>query len=70
MSEGPRRGEPTEERERRTFVNLAAAAFLLALAVVVIWVVLALDARRKLENCLSSGRRDCVDVAEPKGSDG
>jgi len=68
LSEGPTRGEERpgdeepEERQHRVFVNLAAAAFLLALAIAVIWVVMSLDARRKLENCLNSGRRNCEEL--------
>jgi hypothetical protein len=68
LSEGPTRGEQRpggeepEERQHRVFVNLAAAAFLLALAIAVIWVVMSLDARRKLENCLNSGRRNCEEL--------
>ena len=60
--------EEPDERRRRVFVNLAAAAFLLALAIAVIWVVMALDAHRKLENCLNSGRRNCEEIAQPAGS--
>ncbi|HEY4925434.1 MAG TPA: hypothetical protein VII20_13535 [Roseiarcus sp.] len=60
--------EEPDERRRRVFVNLAAAAFLLALAIAVIWVVMALDAHRKLENCLNSGRRNCEEIAQPTGS--
>jgi hypothetical protein len=60
--------EEPDERRRRVFVNLAAAAFLLALAIAVIWVVMALDAHRKLENCLNSGRRNCEEIAEPAGA--
>jgi len=60
--------EEPDERRHRVFVNLAAAAFLLALAIAVIWVVMALDARRKLENCLNSGRRNCEEIALPAGS--
>jgi hypothetical protein len=60
--------EEPEERRHRVFVNLAAAAFLLALAIAVIWVVMALDAHRKLENCLNSGRRNCEEIAQPTGS--
>ena len=70
MSEPSTGGEEPEERQHRVFVNLAAAAFLLALAIAVIWVVMALDARRKLENCLNSGRRDCAEVTPPAGSGG
>jgi hypothetical protein len=60
--------EEPDERRHRVFVNLAAAAFLLALAIAIIWVVMALDARRKLENCLNSGRRNCEEIAQPAGS--
>ena len=56
-----------EERGHRTFINLAAAAFLLALAFAVVWVVKSLDDQRKLQNCLNSGRRNCVEV-EQRGS--
>ena len=56
-----------EERAHRTFVNLAAAAFLLLLAIIFIWVFKSLDDQRKLQNCLNSGRRNCVEV-EQRGS--
>ena len=65
MSEAPGGDEDSEEREHRVFVNLAAAAFLLALAFAIVWVVMALDARRKLENCLNSGRRNCEELVQP-----
>ncbi len=65
MTEAPRGDEESEEREHRVFVNLAAAAFLLALAIAIVWVVMALDARRKLENCLNSGRRNCAELVQP-----
>jgi hypothetical protein len=68
MSEEPSGAEEKEERQHRVFVNLVAAAFLLALAIAIIWVVMALDARRKLENCLNSGRRNCEEIALPAGS--
>jgi hypothetical protein len=29
---------------------------------------MALDAHRKLENCLNSGRRNCEEIAQPTGS--
>jgi flagellar biogenesis protein FliO len=72
VSEEPRgeerpSGEEPEDRQHRVFVNLAAAAFLLALAIAVIWVVMSLDARRKLENCLTSGRRNCEEMMRSGG---
>ncbi|MGD0722513.1 MAG: hypothetical protein ABR970_15860 [Roseiarcus sp.] len=68
MSGGRSGGEEPEERRRRVFVNLAAAAFLLALAIAIAWVVMALDARRRLENCLNSGRRNCEEIVQPAGA--
>jgi hypothetical protein len=63
----PPDAEDPEEGRRRLFVNLVAAAFLLALAIAIVWVVMALDAQRKLQNCLNSGRRNCEDIVQPGG---
>jgi hypothetical protein len=56
--------EESEERSHRTFVNLVVAAFLLALAIAIIWVVKTLDDQRKLQNCLNAGRRNCVEMGD------
>jgi hypothetical protein len=73
----PERGAPpvqpaeeAEERQRRVFVNLVAAAFLLALAIAIVWVVMSLDEKRKLENCLNLGRRNCAELLQSTGSGG
>jgi hypothetical protein len=65
----PPGGEDAEARSHRVFVNLVAAAFLLALAIAVIWVMMALDARRKLETCLDAGRRNCLEFVRPAEGD-
>ncbi len=70
MSREPPGGEETEARQHRVFVNLAAAAFLLALAIAIVWVVMTLDAGRRLENCLESGRRNCEQPVGPARSGG
>jgi hypothetical protein len=63
---GPERSEEeSEDRQHRVFVNLAAAIALLVLALAALWLMKTLDERRKLENCLSSGRRDCLERVEP-----
>ena len=65
----PAKGEADarEERQHRTFVNLVVAAFLLLLAIAIIWVFKSLDDNRRLQNCLNSGRRNCVEL-EQRGS--
>ncbi len=65
MSEPDERAEESEERQHRVFVNLAAAITVLVLAIAGLWLMKTLDERRKLENCLSSGRRDCLEWIEP-----
>ena len=61
----PPSAEPPEDEGHRNLVNLLAAIFVIVLAIAAIWVVKALDERRRLENCLASGRRDCLELIEP-----
>ena len=49
-----------EESERRTFVNLLAAAVVLMLAIAAIWLLGFLDEKRKTQACIEAGRRDCL----------
>ncbi len=65
MSEPEPSVEESEDREHRVFVNLAAAIAVLLLALAAFWLMKTLDERRKLENCLNSGRRDCLELVEP-----
>jgi hypothetical protein len=51
--------------EHRYFVNLAAAAFVLALGLGIGWTIKAFDRQLALEKCLDSGRKDCRQVVEP-----
>lgn len=52
----------------RHFVNLAAAAFVLLLAMLSVWAIKTIDEQETLRKCLSSGRKDCVRIlAPPKG---
>ncbi len=55
----------TEERQHRTFVNLAAAIAALVLAIAAIWLLDFLDEKRKIEACIEAGRRDCLQRFEP-----
>ena len=67
--EAPRRW-PRDRTDygHRHFVNLLAAATLLAVGFAVIWTVLAIDAYEAHERCLASGRQECVQIyAPPRG---
>ncbi len=50
--------------EQRNFVNLAATAFVLALALGIGWTVKALDRQIVLDKCLDSGRKECRQVTD------
>ncbi len=57
--------EDSDDDGRRTFVNLVAAIAVLVLAIAAFWAMKSLDDQRKLQNCLDSGRRDCLERIEP-----
>jgi hypothetical protein len=61
----PPNSEPPEDLAHRNFVNLVAAIFLIILAIAAIWVVKTLDEHRRIENCIASGRRDCLILVDP-----
>ena len=65
MSEPDEPAEESEDRQHRVFVNLATAVAVLLLAIAAFWLMRTLDEHRKLENCLNSGRRDCMELIEP-----
>ena len=54
------------EREHRTFVNLATVIAVLLLAAGCYWVLKSIDEKRRLENCVNAGRRNCTEMVEPK----
>ncbi len=48
--------------DHRHFVNLCAAAALLTLALGFGWTVKIFDQQQRMERCLMSGRKDCVEI--------
>lgn len=62
---GRKRYRDTTDYQHRTFVNLAATAALLLIAVAVVWTMQAFEAQQKLQRCIDSGRRDCIDLKAP-----
>lgn len=61
---GPTPSEPAEE-ENRDFVTLVAAVFVVALTLGAIWVFNRLEYHGEIQNCIASGRRNCVDLLHP-----
>ncbi len=50
------------ENERRTTANLLAVIVVLLLIIAGYWLIRYFQQKLKLEECLESGRRDCVPV--------
>ncbi len=60
-----RRIEPDNTNyPHRHFINLAATAFLLAVAVAMVWTIKLMEEHERLQACIDSGRRDCVPIDE------
>jgi hypothetical protein len=53
--------DPSAERESRRGAFILLVIFL-AVVSAGIWLVYTLDERRKIDDCITSGRRDCVPV--------
>jgi len=67
MSEdAKRRGAPEpdgpHDDEDRSRANIVAIVFILVLYVGAFWLFKSLQSHREIENCIASGRRDCIDL--------
>ena len=60
----PKGEEPPDEDEPRR-PNLAALIAIVALFAGAYWVFNLLEQHREIQNCVASGRRDCVEIAPP-----
>ena len=54
--------ETSEQARRRTMQNLAAAAVVFGLVVGGLWLIVHLRESLKIEECVESGRRNCVTI--------
>ena len=54
------------EEENTGSVNLFAILFILALVIGGVWVFTKLGEHNEIENCIASGRHDCIDVRDFK----
>ena len=57
--------DPTDE-EPSGGGNIAAILFILALVIGGVWVFSKLRERNEIENCIASGRHDCIDIKDFK----
>jgi flagellar biogenesis protein FliO len=55
-----------EEEEASGGVNIAAILLILALVIGGAWVFIKLGQHNDIENCIASGRHDCIDVRDFK----
>jgi len=67
MSEDAKRGETPEPNEPhgdedRSRANLIAVVFIVTLFIGAFWLFKSLESHREIENCIASGRRDCIDL--------
>ena len=69
MSDGAEDGEKVEG-EHRTLINLLAAIAVLVIAIAAFWLISFLDEKRKIENCVEAGRRDCLQRFDPAAAPG
>ena len=59
-------GEPDEDDGAlRTLVNFLAAIAALVVAIALVLAYQAFERQQKLERCVNSGRRDCLELADP-----
>jgi hypothetical protein len=61
----PKRGEATDDLERRGFANLVVLLAAIALVLIGYGVINALGHSRRSQRCLDSGRINCVDFINP-----
>jgi len=54
-----------DDDDRRTRANLVAIIAVLLLAGGAYWLMKTLDERRKLLDCIASGRSNCIEQIEP-----
>jgi hypothetical protein len=63
----PPSAEPPED-DNRDFANIVALAFVVALAIGAFWLFHELERHGEIQNCIASGRRNCVDLVHPDAS--
>jgi hypothetical protein len=54
-----------EDFESQTFVNVVVLVVAIVLAILAYWAFNALEHSRRLQRCLDSGQRNCVDYVNP-----
>ena len=57
--------DPPEDSRGRA--NIVALVFIVLLFAAAFWVFKSLQQNNDVQNCIASGRRDCIDIAHPDG---
>ncbi len=60
--ETPGSHEPDEDDAPRGRANIAALVFIVLLFAGAYWLFQLLEHHREIQNCIASGRRDCIDL--------
>jgi hypothetical protein len=63
----PENNEPSDDGEGRSRANLAALVFVIALFIGAFWLFRSIQSHREIENCIASGRRDCIQLTPGDG---
>jgi hypothetical protein len=65
LSRYEREREEPDDFRHRMLANVAAVAFTVALMAVGLWLAKNIAGLRRTQDCMQTGRRDCVQVAPP-----
>jgi len=65
---GPPQPEGPRHEENRDFANIVALVFVIALALGGYWLFKEIERHNEIQNCIASGRRNCIDLVHPDAS--
>jgi hypothetical protein len=65
----PEKTDPNEppDDDNRSRANIVALVFVVLLFACAFWLFKSLQQSNDIQNCIASGRRDCIDIAHPDG---
>ncbi len=66
---GPSKPAASRRGRNSDFGNIVALLFVAALALGGLWLFRTLEHHNEIQNCIASGRRNCVDLVHPDASE-